>query len=135
MRRPAPDTFTLACLDYNETMLEKSLYFRPRQDLSHTDWVGVRRSYTLEKLHTPEDPQKDPFLVALIIALAQNDRRHAAQPLPRDSSFTVGHFLHFFRVKTTDQPRGCLPDSHPVHREGKAKANESLRSPCASFLP
>ncbi len=96
MRRPASDMFTLACLDFNETMLERELHFRPPGNLRHTDWVGLRRSYTLVKLHTPEDPQKDPFLVALVIALAQNDRRHAAQPLPPDSSFTVCLFHHFF---------------------------------------
>lgn len=90
MRGPAPDTFTLACLDFNETMLERELYFRPRENLRNTDWVGFRRSHTLVKLHTPKDPQKDPYLVALVIALAQKDRRHAAQPLPPDSSFTVG---------------------------------------------
>ena len=134
MRQPAPETFTLACLDFNETMLERKLHFRPPENLRHTDWEGLRRSHTLVELHTPEDPQKDPFLVALVIALAQNDRRHAAQPLPPDSSFTVSHFLHFFRVKTTDQPWDSVPDSHPVHREGKAKANKSLRSPCSSFL-
>ncbi|KAH6630548.1 hypothetical protein B0J18DRAFT_421475 [Chaetomium sp. MPI-SDFR-AT-0129] len=86
---PAPDTFTLACLDFNETMLERELKFSPPENLRHMDWVGLRRSYTLVKLHTPKDPQKDPFLVALVIALAQNDRRHAAQPLPPDSTFTI----------------------------------------------
>ncbi|KAK3906523.1 hypothetical protein C8A05DRAFT_11726 [Staphylotrichum tortipilum] len=102
IRRPASNTFTLACLDFNETMLERKLYFRPPGNLRHTDWEGLRRSHTLVKLHTPKDPQKDPFLVALVIALAQEDRRHAAQPLPLDSSFVVGLFLHFFRVYTTD---------------------------------
>jgi hypothetical protein len=89
MGRPAPETFTLACLDFNETMLERKLHFRPPGNLCHTDWEGLRRSHTLVKLHTPKDPQKDPFLVALVIALAQKDRRHVAQPLPPDSSFTV----------------------------------------------
>lgn len=99
MRRPAPETFTLACLDFNETMLERKLHFRPPGNLCHTDWEGLRRSHTLLKLHTPKDPQKDPFLVALVIALAQKDRQHIAQPVPPDSSFTVGFFLHFFESK------------------------------------
>lgn len=73
MRRPASDTFTLACLDVHETMLARALYFRPRANHRHTDWVGLQRSYTLVTLHT-RGSSKDPFLVALIIALAQNDR-------------------------------------------------------------
>lgn len=90
MRRPTPDTFTLACLDFNETKLERSLHSRPSRNLRDTDWEGSRCSHTLVKFHTPKDSQKDSFLVALIIALAQEDRRHAVQPLPPDSSFAAG---------------------------------------------
>ena len=90
MRRPAPETFTLACLSLNETQLERAAQFRPRQSSDGgTDWVGLQISYTQRKFHTPKDPQRDPFLVALVIALAQRERRDAVQPLPPNSSFTV----------------------------------------------
>ncbi|KAH6628835.1 hypothetical protein F5144DRAFT_580283 [Chaetomium tenue] len=95
MRCP-PEAFTLACLDFNETMLERELYFRPPANPRHTDWEGFRRVYTLLKLHTPKDTQKDPFLVALVIALAQKARRHAIQPLPPNSSFPVVFFQIYF---------------------------------------
>ncbi|KAH6847570.1 hypothetical protein B0I37DRAFT_375367 [Chaetomium sp. MPI-CAGE-AT-0009] len=83
------DTFTLACLDFNQTMLLRHSYFRPSSHPRHMDWAGLRRSTTMIKRHTPKDPQKDPLVVAVVIALAQMERRHAAQPLPPDSSFTV----------------------------------------------
>ncbi|KAK4130232.1 hypothetical protein BT67DRAFT_445867 [Trichocladium antarcticum] len=89
IRRPVPEIITLACLDYGGAMLERESYFKPPSNPRYTDWEGLRRSYTLAKLHTPADPQRDPLLVALAIALAQKDRRHAAQPLSPNSSFTV----------------------------------------------
>jgi hypothetical protein len=93
--RPIPEIIVLACLDYGGAMLERESYFKPPSNPRHTDWEGLRRSYTLTKLHTPANPQTDPLVVALTIALAQNDRRHAAQPLPPDSSFTVGPSFTF----------------------------------------
>ncbi|KAK3292891.1 uncharacterized protein B0H64DRAFT_202874 [Chaetomium fimeti] len=95
---PQPDILTLTCLDFNETMLEREFYFSPSENPRHMDWAGLRRADTLIKLHTPKDPQKDPFVVALVIAVAQGERRHAPQPLPPDSSFTLGLLLDFFEL-------------------------------------
>ena len=96
IRRPVPEIISLVCLDYGGTILEREFYFRPPSNPRHMDWVGSRRTYILVKLYTPADPQKDPFLVALVIALAQKERRHAAQPLPPDASFTVSPSLQSF---------------------------------------
>ncbi|KAK3352638.1 hypothetical protein B0T25DRAFT_542434 [Lasiosphaeria hispida] len=53
------------------------------------DWLGLWRAGLLNLCHTPKEPEKDPFLVALVIALVQHERWYAVQPLPSDSSFTV----------------------------------------------
>jgi hypothetical protein len=63
------------------------------------DLPGLYRLHTLLKLYTPPNPHKDPFLVALVIALAQNERRHAPQPESHPVSFTVGRLLfHRFLI-------------------------------------
>jgi hypothetical protein len=77
-------------------MLNRMLFFRGRENTCGTDWEGLQRSLTLLKLHTPKDPQRDPILVALVIALAQRQRRDATKPLPPDVSFTVGLLLSPF---------------------------------------
>lgn len=65
------------------------------------DLPGVHRLLALLKRHTPADLQKDPYLVALVIALAQQERRCAAQPLPPSSRFTVGLFLSALSLRLT----------------------------------
>ncbi|KAK3364140.1 hypothetical protein B0T25DRAFT_58895 [Lasiosphaeria hispida] len=91
---PGPDAeiISLACIDYHDTMRERRQHFKPPPNRHYTDWPGLWRAGLLSLRHTPKEPEKDPFLVALIIALAQQERRYAAQPLPSDSSFTVGPF-------------------------------------------
>lgn len=89
---PASEVITFACIDLDEIMLERRLLFRRENRLGMSDWPGVYRLRSLLKHHTPADPNQDPYLVALLIALAQRERRRAAQqlPLPLPSTFTVG---------------------------------------------
>ncbi len=96
IRRPAPKTLTFICFNHDETELERRLLFRPVENHRHMDIPGLYRLHTLLKLHKPTDPEKDPFLVALVIALAQKKRRHAPQPEPPSSSFAVGRLLLLF---------------------------------------
>jgi hypothetical protein len=48
----------------------------------------LARCHKLEARHSPADEEKDPYLVALIIALAQKQRREAAA-LRSPATFTV----------------------------------------------
>ena len=87
---PDPQRITLACLDYRDIEDAREEHFKPPLNRLHrTDRPGLWRARILSRRHAPKKAEKDPFLVALAIALAQ-DRRRAAQPLPSDSSFTVG---------------------------------------------
>ena len=93
-RRLAPKIVSFALFNHDETDLERrSLFYPPENRLHCMDLPGLYRLHTLLKLYTPPDPQKDPFLVAVVIALAQKERRHAPQSEPHSSSFTVSHFL------------------------------------------
>ncbi len=93
---PDPEIISLACIDYHDTVRERRQHFKPPPNRHYTDWPGLWRAGLLSLHHTPKEPEKDPFLVALVIALAQKERRNAAQPLPSNSSFTVGPFPYVF---------------------------------------
>ncbi|KAL2134553.1 hypothetical protein VTI74DRAFT_11525 [Chaetomium olivicolor] len=80
-----------ACFDIYAPARQRREYFKPPPDrLYATDNMPmVGRSRILLRRHTPRNRRKDPYLVALIIALAQEQRRDATkQPFPL-SSFTV----------------------------------------------
>ncbi len=99
MRRPVRETFTLAGVSLHETDMNRNFHFAPRPSRIGVNWEGHRIASIQTILHTPKDPHRDPFLVALVIALAQRERRHAVQPLPPNSSFTVS--LCVFSVEIT----------------------------------
>lgn len=94
-RRNTPHrTVILACFNHDETDLKRrSLFYPPENRLHVMDLPGLYSLHTLLKLYTPPDPNRDPFLVAIIIALAQEERRHAPQPKSHPASFTVGRRL------------------------------------------
>ncbi|KAK3900745.1 hypothetical protein C8A05DRAFT_35595 [Staphylotrichum tortipilum] len=89
MRPPASGSITLAYLDSIDICRARSDHLTPPLNGDRTNWAGFHRAIALGKMYKPVDPEQDPFLVALVIALAQRDRRRAAQPLPPDSSFAV----------------------------------------------
>ncbi|KAK3363790.1 hypothetical protein B0T25DRAFT_528461 [Lasiosphaeria hispida] len=87
---PDPEIISLACVDYHDTLHMRQKYFRPSSRSYKTDFPAWWRSGILYARHIPKKPEKDPVLVALIVALAQHEHRQAAvQPPPPDSSFTV----------------------------------------------
>lgn len=93
---PDPEIISLACIDYHDTVRERRQHFKPLPNRHYTDWPGLWRAGLLSLRHTPKEPEKDPFLVALVIALAQKEHRNAAQLRPSDLSFTVGSFPYVF---------------------------------------
>ncbi|KAH6632801.1 hypothetical protein F5144DRAFT_651385 [Chaetomium tenue] len=67
---PDPQRITLACLDYRDIEDAREEHFKPPPNRLHrTDRPGLRRARILSRHHTPKEAEKDPFLVALIIAL------------------------------------------------------------------
>ena len=102
---PDPEIISLACIDYHDTVRERRQHFKPPPNLRYTDWPGLWRAGLLNLRYTPKEPEKDPFLVALIIALAQKERQNAVQPLPSDSSFTVGPFPSCFSLIVPSRPK------------------------------
>ena len=138
---PASGSFTLAYLGSIDISEARSQHLTPSLNGDRTNWVGFRRTITLQKMYTPVDPQKDPYLVALVIALAQRDRRHAVQPLPPDSSFTVRLSCPPISLDTcfpicnqpSDAPAPC-PGSHIMHWGRIPKADKCLCCPCVLFV-
>lgn len=143
MRPPASGSFTLAYLGSIDISEARSQHLTPPLNGDWTNWVGFRRAITLQKMYTPVDPQKDPYLVALVIALAQRDRRHAVQPLPPDSSFTVRLSLappFPFTLVSQSVTNHLTPRHHVqvrilcMHWGRIPKADKCLRCPCVLFI-
>ncbi|KAK4040272.1 hypothetical protein C8A01DRAFT_15816, partial [Parachaetomium inaequale] len=81
--RMAVKNVTFACFDMYKAWEQRHLYFRPpKNTLHHMNLPGRRRYRLLEKRYTPTHAEKDPLLVALVIALAQRKRRRAPQGQP-----------------------------------------------------
>ncbi|KAK4158064.1 hypothetical protein C8A00DRAFT_11118 [Chaetomidium leptoderma] len=94
---PALKKVTFACFDIDKAVLLREFLFRPPKNRrGYMDLPGLYRLETLLKRHTPADRRKDPYLVALVIALAQQERRCTTAPPPPPPSFTVGLFLSPF---------------------------------------
>lgn len=145
---PALEILTFAFFDMTEATLLRKLRFRPRENSLGMDLPGLNRCHTLLKRYTPVDPQKDPYIVALVIALAQKERRHRAQPLPPSSSFTVRLLISSFlplrtiplyyprsrELKSLTNLGGGLLGSHSLYWAKAANPLQSLRGPCSSLL-
>ncbi|KAH6649551.1 hypothetical protein F5144DRAFT_588242 [Chaetomium tenue] len=90
-KSPTRKTITFTCFNHDQTGVERTIFFSPPRNLRYgMNLPGMYRSNALSNLHYQEDPLKDPFLVAVLIALAQEKRRRAPKPEPRSSSFREG---------------------------------------------
>jgi hypothetical protein len=79
----------VACFDASEIWISRQDYFRPERLFKfNMNLPMLARCHKLEARHSPADEEKDPYLVALIIALAQKQRREAAA-LRSPATFTV----------------------------------------------
>ncbi|KXX74036.1 hypothetical protein MMYC01_209560, partial [Madurella mycetomatis] len=82
------EDITIAFFALRELGLNRIMSFRTSNSFGYSDWPGVYRSEILEKRFFPADRNEDPYLVALIIALAQNQRRRYTAQTPPPCSFT-----------------------------------------------
>lgn len=83
------------------------MFFTPRENLHYgMNLPGIYRLNALLNLHHQEDSVKDPFLVAVLIAMAQKKRRRVPKPEPRSLSIGVG-LTYLFLL--------CRPHVFPFH--------------------
>ncbi|EAQ92119.1 predicted protein [Chaetomium globosum CBS 148.51] len=84
-------TIMFPCFNHDETAVERRCFISPP---SHSRYgmnlPGISRLHRHLNHHRQKDPLKDPFLVAVLIAFAQEKRRRAPKPEPPSSSFRVG---------------------------------------------
>ncbi|AEO62357.1 uncharacterized protein THITE_2106449 [Thermothielavioides terrestris NRRL 8126] len=72
---PNSERVTFACFDVHDMWALRRKYLFPLRDrLDRENPPLIRRYLKLMKRHTPADPTKDPYLVAVVIALAQQQR-------------------------------------------------------------
>jgi hypothetical protein len=92
----APDVkkkVDVACFDISHMGCVRNDYFRPKNHPKFDyDLPGWTRCYKLTNRHRPADEEKDPYLVGLVIALAQKQRREAAES-PDSANSTVNLLL------------------------------------------
>ncbi|KAK3290152.1 uncharacterized protein B0H64DRAFT_427898 [Chaetomium fimeti] len=89
-KSPTRRPITFACFNHDETGLVRRMFFSPvKNPIYGMNGPGIYRQTTLLRLHRPADPLKDPFLVAVLISLAQQKRRRAPKPESRSPSFKV----------------------------------------------
>lgn len=91
-RSPTRKTITFACFNHDETCIVRREFFKPRKNLRRDmNLSGYYRMLTLAKIHLQADPLSDPFLVSVLIMLAQQKRLRTPKPEPRSLSFPVGY--------------------------------------------
>ncbi|KAK3291548.1 uncharacterized protein B0H64DRAFT_247732 [Chaetomium fimeti] len=81
---------TFALFDAHDIAQERYRLFKPPPTkFAAMDLPGVQRCNRLLKRYMPTEHEKDPYLVAFVIALAQQSRRHMMQQEPALSAVTV----------------------------------------------
>lgn len=89
----------MAYLDLTRVKLDRRTYMEPPPNRQNRANIPVRMRYLkLLKHHTPPDPYRDPYFIAVLIALAQKQRRSWRQrpgPGAAPSYFTVWVLLFF----------------------------------------
>ncbi|KAH6615989.1 hypothetical protein B0J18DRAFT_293911 [Chaetomium sp. MPI-SDFR-AT-0129] len=107
-------TVSFTFFNHDETSLQRSEFFHHRNTNRGTDPPATYHAGMLMRLHDRHSPEarRDPFLVALLIAMAQKQRRETPKRKPRSLDFEVCLlFPGSWRPMTLDIFRARIPAS------------------------